>query len=359
VRKKLFEIMNKEEFMYTMQINDYKYIFEYDDIDDLNEQLAITKATHREMREEEAKYQQINNIVNIQDAANIDILTFAKLELLFLKFLKEDLIDDDKEISKSSYKAYANTFNKLKNYFGDEDINSIGEARFKAFRVYLKKEAKLDNKTINIQIIYLNKFLNVALKKKLILENNAKEMKKLKVVKLEKENFTKEDIKNIFKHDYENEIYNNIFKILAHSGMRISELYNLTSSDIKKDENDIYYFNVVDAKTESGNRKIPIHKAILGIVLDTKFPISSKTSNAFNKEVLARLYKVIDKNLTKSIHTFRANFIGECINNYPSSIEAIQDISGHSQGSKDITINTYGKGFKMKLKKEIVDSVQY
>ena len=141
--------------------------------------------------------------------------------------------------------------------------------------------------------------------------------------------------------------------------MRISELFNLTSTDIKKDENDIYYFNVVDAKTESGNRRIPIHKEILSIVLDIKFPISTKTSKAFNKEILARLYKMIYKKSTKSLHTFRANFIGECINNYPSSIEAIQDISGHSQGSKDITINTYAKGFKMKLKKEIVDSVFY
>lgn len=351
--------MENGEFMYTMQLGDYKYVFEYDDVNDLKEQLAITKATHKEILEEEAKYQKINNIVNIQDSTNINKLSFSKLELLFLKFLKKELKENDKEVSESSYKAYANTFNKLKSYFSDEDVNSISEERFKAFRMHLKKEFKLDNKTINIQIIYLNKFLKFALDEKLIIENKVKRMKKLKETKLEKENFTKEDIKNIFEYDYQNKIYNNIFKILAHNGMRISELYNLKNNDIKKDENDIYYFNVVDAKTESGNRRIPIHKDILSIVLDIKFPISTKTSNAFNKEILARLYKVIDKKSTKSLHTFRANFIGECINNYPSSIEAIQDISGHSQGSKDITINTYAKGFKMKLKKEIVDSVQY
>ena len=76
--------------MYTMQLGDYKYIFEYDDVNDLKEQLAITKATHKEILEEEAKYQKINNIVNIQDSTNINKLSFAKLELLFENSLKED-----------------------------------------------------------------------------------------------------------------------------------------------------------------------------------------------------------------------------------------------------------------------------
>lgn len=208
-------------------------------------------------------------------------------------------------------------------------------------------------------MIYLNKFLNFALDEKLILENNAKKVKALQEKKSEKENFTQEDLKNIFEFNYQSEYYNNIFKILAHSGMRISELYNLKNDDIKKDENDIYYFNVDEAKTENGNRKIPVHKDILNVVLDTKFPIASKTLNAFNKEMLKQLYKVIDKNSTKSLHTFRANFISECINNFPNHIEVIQEISGHSQGSKSITINTYAKSFKMKLKQDIVDSVNY
>ena len=345
--------------MYTMQLGDYKYIFEYDDVNDLKEQLAITKATHKEILEEEAKYQKINNIVNIQDSTNINKLSFAKLELLFVNSLKEDEKETNKKISRSSYKAYANTFNKLKNYFNDEDVSSISEARFRAFRTHLIKELKLNNKTINIQMIYLNKFLNFAIDKELILKNNEKKINQLEEEDLEKELFTKEDIKNIFEYDYQNEIYNNIFKILAYSGMRISELYNLKNDDIKKDENDIYYFEIDEAKTKNSNRKVPVHRSILRLVLDTKFPISDKTSNAFNKEVLARLYKIIDKGSTKSTHTFRANFISECINNYSSSVEAIQEVVGHSQGSKDITINVYGKGFKMKLKKEIVDSVQY
>jgi integrase len=350
--------MSEEEFMYTMKLGDYKYVFEYDNIEDLKEQLAITKATHNEIIEIENNYQKVNNVVSIQDTKNVDKLTFSKLELLFVKHLKNEEIETNKKLGTSSYKAYANAFNKLKNYFNDEDVNTISEARFKAFRVHLIKELKLNNKTINIQIIYLNKFLNFALDEKLILENRAKKIKQLEEKNLEKELFTKEDIKSVFAYDYNNEIYNNIFKILAHSGMRISELHNLKNDDIKKDENNIYYFHIDEAKTENGNRKIPIHKGILSLVLDTNFPISTKTSNAFNKEVLKQLYKVIDKDSTKSLHTFRANFISECINNFPSSIEAIQEISGHSQGSKSITINTYAKGFKMRLKQEIVDSIK-
>lgn len=277
---------------------------------------------------------------------------------MFIKHLKEEEKETNKELSESSYKAYATTFNKLKEYFEDEDINNLKKENFLSFRNYLVRDLKLNEKTINNNMIYLNMFLNFALDEKLILENHSKKVKALQEKKSEKENFTQEDLKNIFEYKY-SEYHKNIFKILAHTGMRIGELYNLKNDDIRKDENDIYYFNVDEAKTENGDRKIPIHKDILNLVLDTKFPIASKTLNAFNKEMLKQLYKVIDKNSTKSLHTFRANFISECINNFPSSIEAIQEISGHSQGSKSITINTYAKGFKMKLKKDIVDSVNY
>ena len=60
-----------------------------------------------------------------------------------------------------------------------------------------------------------------------------------------------------------------------------------------------------------------------------------------------------------NIHTSRATFIGKAINNFPEKIAIIQDIVGHSKGSQSLTIDTYGKGFSIKNKFEIVKSIIY
>jgi hypothetical protein len=68
---------------------------------------------------------------------------------------------------------------------------------------------------------------------------------------------------------------------------------------------------------------------------------------------------VIDKESTKSLHTFRANFVNQLINLYPDRVEVIQEIVGHSQNDdKKLTIKTYGKGFSTKLKKEMIDKIE-
>lgn len=346
--------------MYTLELGDYKYIFEYDTIQELKEQLEITKATHKEILEAEEKYKKVNKIVAEQKKVELQgYTTFANLELKFVSNLKEELEETGAKLSNSSFKAYANTFNKLKAFFESCDIKNMNEARFKAFRSYLKNDLKLNAKTVNIQMIYLSKFLDFGVKQKILDTNESKNIKQYVEKDLKKENFSKEDFENIKNYNYD-KYYQNIFEILKHSGMRISELYNLKNEDIKKDENNIYYFQINDAKTDNGNREIPIHKTILDMVLSLNFPISNKTSNAFNKEVLKQLYLVIDKNSTKSLHTFRANFVSKCINNYHDSIELIQCITGHSMGdSKNLTIKTYAKNFDLALKQKVIDSITY
>lgn len=362
-RQKLFNLMAKDEFVYTMELGDYKYIFEYDDINDLKEQMALTKELHKDIIQEEAQYTKVNNAIQIEQEKTkeqrSENTTFAQLEVMFVAHIKQVDLDKGKKTSKSSWKAYAGAFNKLKKYFEDTYIQNLTKEQYRAYRDYLTRDLKLKNNTTNIQMIYLSKFLNLALEEELITTNEAKKVLPLEEEELEKELFTKDDIKNIFEYGYD-EYHKNIFKILLYSGMRISELYNLKDENIKKDENNIFYFDIKEAKTKAGNRKIPIHKDILELVQSLKFPISQKSNNAFQKEVLKELYNVIDKNSTKSTHTFRANFISECINNFPDKIVIIQEISGHSLGEdRDLTIKRYGKGFTLKLKKEIVDSVQF
>ena len=79
--------------------------------------------------------------------------------------------------------------------------------------------------------------------------------------------------------------------------------------------------------------------------------------NCYNE---AESLGLIEKGHTKTIHTCRANFIAECINNFPEKLLIIQEIVGHSKHKGEaLTIDTYAKGFNINLKQEIVNSVTY
>ncbi len=55
----------------------------------------------------------------------------------------------------------------------------------------------------------------------------------------------------------------------------------------------------------------------------------------------------------------RANFISKLINKFPERVEVVQEIVGHSKNDdKKLTIQTYGKGFNIQLKKEMIDSIE-
>ena len=352
-RKKLFDIMSKEDFLYTLELGDYKYIFEYDTIEELKEQLAITKATHQEIIENEKQYQRVDNALTNSRNKN-EHITFSVLELQFIDSLKVLKEETNRSVSLASYKAYNTTFKRLKGFFKDTDINKLTNDDFKEFRTYLKNK-DLNAKTINNNMIYVSKFLDFAKSKNLISENCSK-MVSIKETTKKKENFTKKDLENIFNYDY-SPYHHNILKILAYTGMRIGELWSIKKDDIIKDD-DIYCFDLKESKTDTGIRKIPIHKDILEMVLGLDFPLSGKSLNAFNKEILIQLYLVIDKESTKSLHTFRANYVNQLINLYPDRVECIQEIVGHSQNDdKKLTIKVYGKGFATKLKKDMIDSI--
>jgi len=115
----------------------------------------------------------------------------------------------------------------------------------------------------------------------------------------------------------------NFFLIAMYSGMRQEDIYHLTDESIKEKDG-IYYFDILEGKTKNSVRKVPIHEDILEKVLEMDFPLfKNKTLNATQKILNRRLYKVVDKNSTKSFHTFRAKFISKAINANPEKIVVV------------------------------------
>ena len=105
--------------------------------------------------------------------------------------------------------------------------------------------------------------------------------------------------------------------------MRQEDIYHLTDESIKEKDG-IYYFDILEGKTKNSVRKVPIHEDILEKVLEMDFPLfKNKTLNATQKILNRRLYKVVDKNSTKSFHTFRAKFISKAINANPEKIVVV------------------------------------
>ncbi|MDD3770335.1 MAG: phage integrase SAM-like domain-containing protein [Sulfuricurvum sp.] len=343
--------------MYTLELGDYKYIFEYDTPEELEKYLKITMATHADAEAIRNRHTIAHKIIEKEERYPKEKgfgYSFFDLETKFITAKKKL-----GKVSESTYKAYASTFKKLQAYFDKTKIDTLTIEDFEEFRDYLAEEYGLKNKTINNHMAYVNLFLEHGVTYKLINENNAKGIENMKEDAVQKENFTDEDIKAIFAYDYPQN-FKDIFKVAAFTGMRVSEIINLTNEDIKISEDEIYYFDVTKSKTKAGIRHVPIHKDILEDVLKMDFPlIREKTGNASQKVILRQLYQVIEKESTKSFHTFRGTFIAKCLEQNPRDLLLIQEIVGHSKDRGSLTIDDYAKGFPLHLKKEIVDSVTY
>jgi len=342
--------------MFKMKTSDYELMFEYDSKEELEAYLKMAQETHSKIQEVKENYDYVKSRIEKQAEEDYgDRLNFFDLEYKFVNAKKKT-----GKVSKSTYKAYRSTFLKLRDYFRKTPISEITMDDYEAFRDYLIENQKLKNKTINNHMNYINKFLDFAVSRKLIPENNLKGLEGLKEEVLKKENFTDEEMKKILTYDFE-ESYKNFFLIASYTGMRLGEIHQLTNDDIKENDDGIFYFDIKASKSNAGIRQVPIHREILETVLEINFPIfKQKTKDATQKAVNRRLYQVINKNSTKSFHTFRGKFIEKALNANPKDVVIIQEIVGHSKGDKiGLTVDNYAKGFSLELKSKIVNSVSY
>ena len=354
-RKRLIDLIEGDD-LFKMKTEDYEFVFEYDTPDEFEKYLKLAKESQESIEEKKRLYLAVNSRVETQAKKDFGkYLNFTDLEFKFVESKKKL-----EKVNKSTYKAYSATFNKLKEYFRKKEVAAITMDDYEDFREFLAKNQGIKNITINAHMNYINNFLEYAVKRKLIPENNIQGLETLKEEDPDKENFTDEDIKNILAYEYNEPAIENFFLIAMYSGMRQEDIHNLTNNDIREEEG-IYFFDILEAKTKSGIRKVPIHENILDNVLKMNFPLlKGKTINAVQKQLNRRLYKVIDENSTKSFHTFRAKFMEKAVNANPDKISVVQETVGHAKNQQDkLTVDTYAKGFKLSLKKNIVNSVAY
>jgi len=354
--KKILDMLKGDE-LYKFKQGDYELIFEYDTVEELKQILEVTQLNQEQISSQVSRYLETNRMMEstVANPPDTQGLRFAELEIRFIEAKRKA-----GKVGESTYKAYASTFSKLNEYFKKTYIDTLSIEDFEDFRDFLRDEHGLKNKTINGHITYVNKFLDFAVTRKLLKENPINGIESLKEERVEKENYTNKEVRDILSYTF-NEPVKTFITIAAYSGMRLNEIHNLTNESLKCSDTGIYYFDIKKSKSKAGIRKVPIHKEILEKILETDFPLfKNKTSNAVQKIMSRELSKLIDKNSTKTFHTFRAKFIENAVNKNSDKVLLVQEIVGHSKSDKDkLTLDTYAKGFNIELKKEVVDSVSY
>ncbi|KAA8710689.1 tyrosine-type recombinase/integrase [Lactococcus garvieae subsp. garvieae] len=309
------------------------------------------------------------------------------IEYLF-SIVQHDDINNDKKMSyritqERNYNRY------LKSYFAKADMSKITYDDIIEFRNHLLScKAKggngrtLSKNTVNKQILLLKKILDVAIVKGLIFSNPCKNVRKLRIDKVDMKYYTLHEFSqfiNCFdKTDYP---YKLIFSMLFYSGARINELLSLTWNDVNFNIGyiDIHRsifrlkgINYYDTpKTKAGIRKIYIHKKLLDelkIWQTKQFNILHEyTDNLMNLQIFQDCPEDIYKDRVQikktkiyeehphlkkiRIHDFRHSHAALLINQ-GLDIFKIKERMGHE--TVEITYNLYGHLYPDK-QKEIAD----
>jgi len=362
---------------------DLELLIEYETAEELRE--AMQQIAQLHIQEEVDKFTQIKQHIQHEATTEIskhDKITFDKLQE---KYIAQ--VTYDGNVSAKTIEDYITTFNKLINYFKNKDINGLNVQDIEAFKLHLssqisKKTAKpLTKGTVNRHIMFTSQFLKFATQRNYIAKNIAEPVKlynkkNVRKDKQQVENYTKAEISKILTYEHKDSMYSQIIKLALYSGMRQGEIRKITQEDIKQDkETGIHYIDITEAKSEAGERQVPIHNEILDMVLSMSFPIfpeiplanEEQRRNTIGKKLRYHLYKTFgsEKPDNKNFHTLRANFIDNIIEknkNNPNqfTLTIIQEIVGHSkEDKKSLTLDRYKKGFTLSDKKEIIDRVNY
>jgi integrase len=156
-----------------------------------------------------------------------------------------------------------------------------------------------------------------------------------------------------------------LIAIAAYTGARIEELCSLQKDFIDLDEKT---FTIIDAKTEAGNRVVPIHREIFKDVKrlmnssENQYLFSDLTENKFGNRSNAigkrfgRLKKELGYGKQLVFHSIRKTFTTE-LERAGVSENIAADIVGHEK--KTMTYGLYSGGASLDQKRKAVSKVKF
>lgn len=265
----------------------------------------------------------------------------------------ENYIDDylnyillEKRLSNNTYDSYTFDLECFKNYFNNKKIDNIKENDIVLYLEYLKEEKKLSSRSIERHLTTIRGFFKYLVKMEIIKYDITKNIDNLKIGKHLPMTLSIDEVNKLMDIPLDNPFnYRTkaMLEVMYGSGLRVSELVNLTLNDI-----DLYNDTILVHGKGSKERIVPLGdyaKEYLTKYLEVRNSLIKRkngnpdklflnnhgkpiTRNGFNF-LLNKLLKEkgIDKEITP--HTLRHSFATHMLDN-GADLRTIQELLGHS-----------------------------
>jgi integrase/recombinase XerC len=255
-------------------------------------------------------------------------------------------IASEKRLSPHTVTAYSNDLAQfevfIKNEFSEINLLEVSFQEIRSWIVQLS-DNKLDSKSINRKIATLKSFFHYLFKHKHIEIDPTTKLKSLKIKKT-LPSFVKENEMNSlldaqpYGNDFEGVRDKIVIELLYGTGIRLSELINMSDGDV-----DLYANQIKVTGKRNKQRIIPINKSLadlLSVYLKLKqnkfggnelimTDLGKKAYPMFIQRITEK-YLVQNTNLKKtSPHVLRHTFATHLLNE-GADLNAIKDLLGHS-----------------------------
>ena len=170
----------------------------------------------------------------------------------------------------------------------------------------------------------------------------------------QRKEFTKDDLESISHNLQDSPIYP-IIQVSRYTGMRLSELYKCTVSEIDS----VLCFDLRNPKgsplkTLSSYRIIPIHDGLLRYLDDFSDLLKKFSSNYISKRFKKDINRILEDNEGKSLYSLRHTFATDLIANGVQP-EIVSELMGHAHST--MTMNRYVKGYPAETLKKAIDTL--
>lgn len=275
-------------------------------------------------------------------------ITFEELFDMYWKTKKGTVSKSWEKSFIASYKAMESLHN--------EKINDLKTADFER----LFEETDKNYPTMKKMKILLNQMFDYADSHDMLYKNYTHYISLHKYVDknpnaIKRDIFSKADIKRLWKNS--DDMFNSIVVILIYTGLRISELFNLTRDNVHLNEK---YLDIRASKTDAGVRLVPLHEAIIPLV--KKWYDEGNTYLIFNARGNQMKYRDYRDTYWDKImeelelgdhkpHDTRHTFVS-LLQSSGCDERVLKKIVGH-KGQMDFTLKVYTKYEMDKLLEEV------
>lgn len=265
--------------------------------------------------------------------------------MLISKFI--DYLSLERKYSVHTIKAYEDDLKAFQSFclneFDSDDLVAVNYSQIRSWIVMLVDQGKT-NRTINRKVSSLKSFYKFLLKTKTISESPLVKHKALKVAKKLQVPFSKKEIDEVLVNlseadDFESVRNRLVVELLYSTGMRRSELINLTLSDV-----DISQQTIKVLGKRNKERFIPllqsvqktIHKYLLirkDVEVDSEYLFITTKGNKIYGTLVYRIindyFSTVSSKVKKSPHVIRHSFATHLLNE-GADLNAVKELLGHS-----------------------------